>query len=439
MSPDLSLVQHLLAGTEPAALLPSRRSEEAARVERPLELLACCRLGPLDEGLWHITIRDARGVTYGVPCLRSGEGLRRAVPGDGAAEALLRALDDTGDHSRQFPLAAVRWYSEDCAGERPFDVDQTNELVVVGERAVVKWLLHPTEEAQPGPERLAALAGAGFTGTPRPWGLVSVGTDGGAMLIATVVDYVAGTRDGWEWAVDDVRRLALGEIDAGASLRSIPEVGRLVAGMHLALAGRGRDQASRADTDSWRAEAVADLRGSGIGKPDADLVAQEFARIDDCRSPVVIDVHGDLHIGQILRQARTEALYVIDFDGNPMQSPAQRRARQPVARDVAGMLASLDHVARVVLHRTEGLDDEQQGRVIEWIAAAQRSFLAAYVTVLAEKDEDALLDQRLLRPFQLQQECREFIYAARYLPHWRYVPEAALHALLHQQSEPQIE
>ncbi|CAB4870575.1 unannotated protein [freshwater metagenome] len=268
---------------------------------------------------------------------------------------------------------------------------------------------------------------------------MSVGTDGGAMLIATVVDYVAGTRDGWEWAVDDVRRLALGEIDAGASLRSIPEVGRLVAGMHLALAGRGRDQASRADTDSWRAEAVADLRGSGIGTSDADLVAQEFARIDDCRSPVVIDVHGDLHIGQILRQARTEALYVIDFDGNPMQSPAQRRARQPVARDVAGMLASLDHVARVVLHRTEGLDGEQQGRVIEWIAAAQRSFLAAYVTVLAEKDEDALLDQRLLRPFQLQQECREFIYAARYLPHWRYVPEAALHALLHQQSEPQIE
>jgi maltokinase len=30
----------------------------------------------------------------------------------------------------------------------------------------------------------------------------------------------------------------------------------------------------------------------------------------------------------------------------------------------------------------------------------------------------------------VQQECREYAYARRYLPHWRYVPDAALPALL---------
>jgi len=26
----------------------------------------------------------------------------------------------------------------------------------------------------------------------------------------------------------------------------------------------------------------------------------------------------------------------------------------------------------------------------------------------------------------LDQECREFVYSARHLPHWRYVPDAVL-------------
>ena len=41
-----------------------------------------------------------------------------------------------------------------------------------------------------------------------------------------------------------------------------------------------------------------------------------------------------------------------------------------------------------------------------------------------------LLDRRLVRPYQVLQECREYAYARRYLPHWRYVPDAALPALL---------
>jgi hypothetical protein len=44
--------------------------------------------------------------------------------------------------------------------------------------------------------------------------------------------------------------------------------------------------------------------------------------------------------------------------------------------------------------------------------------------------ERELLDDRLLRPLMFWQECREFLYAAQHLPHWRYVPDEALSALL---------
>jgi maltokinase len=94
------------------------------------------------------------------------------------------------------------------------------------------------------------------------------------------------------------------------------------------------------------------------------------------------------------------------------------------------MLASLDHVGRVVLFRTDDLDDDQRRRVLDWIDIAQRSFIDAYASTLAESGEERLFEPRLARPFQLQQECREYIYAARYLPHWQYVPEGALASLL---------
>ena len=64
------------------------------------------------------------------------------------------------------------------------------------------------------------------------------------------------------------------------------------------------------------------------------------------------------------------------------------------------------------------------------IAAAQDSFLDSYRTTLGSLGSLELLDERLLVPLRLQQECREFLYAVRHLPHWRYVPDAALLDLL---------
>ena len=437
MTIDRELVEHLLSRTDPSALLPARRSGEAARIELPLKLVACVRLDESRLDLWYVIVRDARGVSYGVPCVAMAEALRRARPGDGAAEALLhrmraglKRMSAGADGSSGDALVITCWHADRCAGERGFDVDQTNELVVVGERAVVKWLLHPTAEEQPAPRRLEALAKASFTGTPRPWGLASLDEAGADVLIATVIEYVADAKDGWEWAVGDVRSLALGEMDEPTALRSIPAIGRLVAEMHLAFAAVGRSIAADAEAEGWSIEAADDLREADLGAPTSGLIEAELALLAGFVGTIIIDVHGDLHIGQVLRASPGDGLSIIDFDGSPTRSPEQRLARQPAARDVAGMLASLDHVGRVVLHLPEGLDDGQRARVHDWMVAAQQGFLDAYLSRLAEAGEESLLDVRLIRPFQLQQECREFIYAARYLPHWRYAPEGALGSLL---------
>lgn len=86
-------------------------------------------------------------------------------------------------------------------GERTFGVDQTNESVVVGERAVVKWMR--TAEPGPHPARpmLDALLRRGFTGMPKPWGLVEWQgpADTAPRLLATVDTLLPGAVDGWTW------------------------------------------------------------------------------------------------------------------------------------------------------------------------------------------------------------------------------------------------
>jgi maltokinase len=144
----------------------------------------------------------------------------------------------------------------------------------------------------------------------------------------------------------------------------------------------------------------------------------------------VIDVHGDLHVGQVLRFADRPDYAVVDFDGNPIVPPDRRADRQPAAVDVAGMLASLDHVGRVVVHRTEELDVRGVETVETWIREARGAFLRAYREGLAAAGRPELLDERLLRPLLVVQECREYLYAVRHLPHWVYVPDKALPALL---------
>ena len=80
----VAALYHFTRFADPAALLPARRAEEAARVEGPLTLVCSA---PLGVRLHYLVVADRRGVTYGVPVVDDDGPLRRAAPGDGAARA----------------------------------------------------------------------------------------------------------------------------------------------------------------------------------------------------------------------------------------------------------------------------------------------------------------------------------------------------------------
>jgi len=61
---------------------------------------------------------------------------------------------------------------------------------------------------------------------------------------------------------------------------------------------------------------------------------------------------------------------------------------------------------------------DPDGAVEAWIATQRRHILA----------EVGPQDPALLAAFEVEQECRELVYAARFLPRWRYAPIATLRA-----------
>jgi maltokinase len=144
----------------------------------------------------------------------------------------------------------------------------------------------------------------------------------------------------------------------------------------------------------------------------------------DAGSAPTLPVHGDLHVGQVLRGPAGYA--VVDFDGNPTRSPALRAASAPAAFDVAGMLVSLENVGHVVGHAADGRDRSALEMAVRaWTGQAQGRFLRGYQDALGGRLD--LFDATLVPAYEWEQVCREIVYAVRHdLLEWLYVPAAAL-------------
>ena len=291
--------------------------------------------------------------------------------------------------------------------ERPITVDQTNRSVVVGERVIVKWMRSPGPDRSP--RLLAHLAEAGFTRMPTPHAALFRDGD----LVALITRFLPGAYDGWDWGVD---ALLAGEADFGA------ELGRLAAELHAALATPTSVIPSpvtvMAGSEDWKTavdEAVAAADDDWVRSIAARLAA-DLAPARERPGPALV-LHGDLHIGQILKWR--DGYAVTDFDGHP--TAADRP--EPLARDIAQLRTSILHVAEIANKRTAGQRAEE---FRAWGRRTADDLLTAYVDELTHRNLSHLFDPALLHPFEVEQECRELVYAARFLPRWQYAPMGVL-------------
>jgi len=138
-------------------------------------------------------------------------------------------------------------------------------------------------------------------------------------------------------------------------------------------------------------------------------------------------VHGDYHLGQVLR---TKSDFVIlDFEGEPARSLDERRSKQSPLKDVAGMLRSYSYAAFASLTRFTTRRPQDAERLEPWAQLWERSVIAEYLRAYREAlagspivPADGKEFQSLLEAFVLDKALYELIYELNNRPTWVRIP-----------------
>jgi maltokinase len=319
----------------------------------------------------------------------------------GFAAALLRAMSASADVERATPLRG----------------EQTNTSIVVGladgAELVVKLFRTVQHGENPDVELQQVLSDAGADFVPRFAGALETSwtdPDGatGRGHLAIAQEFVRGATDGWVLAT----RAASADEDFAEHARTL---GATTARMHEVLAARMPTAAPSADAIAaqsalWRSRL--DEAGAAVPAIEADRAAIEaaYSAAQGARWPALQRIHGDLHLGQLLH--REERWVVLDFEGEPLRSLAERVAPEPALRDVAGMLRSLDYASAA-----------DGGHAAAWGEAARAAYLDGYREAAGA---EALEPAELLRAFELDKAVYEALYEARHRPDWIGIPTAAI-------------
>ncbi|MFJ9040304.1 phosphotransferase [Streptomyces sp. NPDC102406] len=302
----------------------------------------------------------------------------------------------------------------DDLAPHPLLAEQSNSSVVYGDALIAKVFRRVLPGTNPDLELPLALAREGCDRVPAP--VAWYETADGETTLGVLQPYLKGAADGWD--------LALGHLAKQEDFtREAHELGRATAEVHTALARAlptvtyTRAQTERlAATMTDRLETTAQQVPALL--PYVPRLRTAFEALADLagegRTWRAQRVHGDLHLGQCLRDP-SGFWRLIDFEGEPSRPLAERRMPHPPHRDIAGMLRSFDYAART--HRP-------------WNPAWSDSCRSAYcVGYAAGSGWDPRTDPVLLRAYETDKAVYEALYEARHRPDWLPVPMAALERL----------
>ncbi len=120
-------------------------------------------------------------------------------------------------------------------------------------------------------------------------------------------------------------------------------------------------------------------------------------------------MHGDFHLGQTLHTP--DGWKIIDFEGEPAKTMAERLAPDSVWRDVAGMLRSFDYAAASVPGPASA----------GWAAECRRGVPARVRRWRAR----AAADAAAVRAYEADKAIYEVVYEVRNRPDWVSIPLGA--------------
>jgi len=417
----------------------------------------------------------------------------------GFAEAVLARCHRRGRlPGRHGTLRAVRsrtgrgTLAEAAALEpRWLGAEQSNTTVVFDGVAVMKFLRRVEDGLNPDVEVGAFLSErTRYAHVPRVLAHVRYERPGEEpSAFAVVNDFVANEGDAWSLAKGEVRRFYEAILTSPPDERpAVPEplgvthprerlpdalaheaasfcdlaslLGRRTAELHVALASAADDPAfaperftglyRRSQYQSMRKLTRSAMQQLRAASRTLDEALQELAaRVLNGESAIMARFeellgrrtnalrtrcHGDFHLGQVLWTGRD--FVILDFEGEPLRTLAQRRAKRSPLVDVAGMLRSFHYAACDEL--VQGVFRPDDRPVLEpwshvWSAVVGDAFLSSYLEhgpgaeVLAGNEEDLTL---LLDVHMLEKALYETSYELNNRPDWVALPLQGILSIL---------
>jgi maltose alpha-D-glucosyltransferase / alpha-amylase len=389
---------------------------------------------------------------------------------------------------RGVPSAAfARVAGPDSAGlpVRRASVEQTNSSILYGDRLILKLFRRQEPGVNPDAEVTRYLTEhTTFDHVPPFAGVIEQETreDAQAATVAMLQGFVPNEGDGWKWTLEELDRyfeasapLPLPE-DLGAALRdpfelseqppsqlarehvgmyleSAAVMGRRTAELHVALGSPTSDPEFAAEPLTSRdldvlideirrhASHVFDVLKDRVSLLPDELL--EIAAAVLSRRRRVMDhfraleseglriqrirIHGDYHLAQVLR-VKTDFI-IIDFEGEPARSLAERRSKQCALKDVAGMLRSFSYAAYASLINYTTRHPEDIARLEPWAQLWERSVAAQFLRSYRETAAGAefLPPGRsdfgtLLDLFLVDKALYELLYELNTRPAWVRIP-----------------
>ena len=386
----------------------------------------------------------------------------------------------------------ARGPATDPLAARGGSFEQSNSAILFGDRLIMKVFRRLEPGVNPDFEIGRFFADkTKFNRVPTTAGsLIYEPTDGEPMMVGILQGLVANQGTGWDHALAELatfyHAIAPGQVvtiaasrcprsvreqiqwEPGDEIRSLVGsylddaalLGRRTAEMHLALASDRTDAAFRpepitsfdlmqlASEIHHQADRVqAALQAGTKSLPEATqgdahqylaqagpLLKQVDALSDQKVVASKIRVHGDYHLGQVLRS--NDNYVLLDFEGEPAKSLPERMAKLSALKDVAGMIRSFDYAAFAALFVHCKTQPDQFNRLAQvaqfwrsWVASAfVREYLATCGdAVFIPKDPPALA--KLLEIQLLDKALYELLYELNNRPDWVRIPLQGIIAL----------
>jgi len=348
------------------------------------------------------------------------------------------------------------------------ELEQSNSSLIYGNKYFFKLYRKLFREVNPEVEMLQFLTETGgFKNIPAYCGSLTYARPGTPpVTLGLMMQKVASKSDSWVSTGDDLNNFLFMFVEKLFGVQDevfekVELLGKRTAEMHLALLSDKKNKDFKPEKfDAGYVKFLQNHLNNLLNKR-INLLKENYARLDKNAKQLADDfinseniirhffekigsndlkssrirIHGDYHLGQVLFTGND--YLVIDFEGEPESSIADRKIKHSPLKDVAGMIRSFHYAVCAKLYfssETQGINPLRLQKAADrWYKLITDAYLDAYMQTMG--DITAIFGNRtelnfLLQLHLLEKSVYELGYELNGRPDWIRIPLKGIQQVL---------